>query len=86
MKQGKTVYTCRECGYQSAKWLGRCPECGAWNTFEEETYSAPPKSAAARGSGRLTGTRAGESGWSAGAGPRRSKEGAAGSPAARGWA
>ena len=60
MKQGKTVYTCRECGYQSAKWLGRCPECGAWNTFEEETYSAPPKSAAARGSGRLTGTRAGE--------------------------
>ena len=60
MKTQKTVYTCRECDYQSAKWLGRCPGCGAWNTFEEETYSAPPKSAAARGAGRLTGTRPGE--------------------------
>ena len=60
MKTAKTVYTCRECGYQSAKWLGRCPECGAWNTFEEETYSAPPKSAASKSAGRLIGARNGE--------------------------
>jgi DNA repair protein RadA/Sms len=32
----KTVFACQECGAQSAKWLGRCPECGAWNSFVEE--------------------------------------------------
>lgn len=32
----KTSYFCRECGCQSHRWLGRCPECGEWNTFTEE--------------------------------------------------
>jgi DNA repair protein RadA/Sms len=32
----KTVFACQECGAQSPKWLGRCPECGAWNTLVEE--------------------------------------------------
>ncbi len=31
----KTTYTCRDCGATSAKWLGKCPACGAWNTLEE---------------------------------------------------
>ena len=31
----KTVYTCRECGGSSPKWLGKCPHCSAWNTLEE---------------------------------------------------
>ena len=35
MKQ-KTVFACQECGAQSAKWLGRCPECSAWNSMVEE--------------------------------------------------
>src|SRR5579862_5604253 len=35
MKQ-KTVYACQECGAQSQKWLGRCPDCGAWNSLVEE--------------------------------------------------
>ncbi|PMP66801.1 MAG: DNA repair protein RadA [Thermodesulfobacterium geofontis] len=30
------AYYCQECGYRSLKWLGRCPECGEWNTFVEE--------------------------------------------------
>ncbi len=30
------AYYCQECGYKSLKWLGRCPECGAWNSFVEE--------------------------------------------------
>ncbi len=30
------AYYCQECGYKSLKWFGRCPECGAWNTFVEE--------------------------------------------------
>jgi DNA repair protein RadA/Sms len=35
-KPPKTVYACQECGAQSAKWLGRCPDCGAWNSLVEE--------------------------------------------------
>lgn len=36
MKSPKSVFACQECGAQSQKWLGRCPECGAWNAFVEE--------------------------------------------------
>lgn len=32
----KSVYVCQECGYESAKWLGKCPSCNNWNTFEEQ--------------------------------------------------
>ena len=40
----KTVYVCRECGYTQAKWNGKCPECGEWNTLEEKTLFPQPKS------------------------------------------
>jgi DNA repair protein RadA/Sms len=33
----KTIYACQECGAQTQKWLGRCPECQAWNSLVEET-------------------------------------------------
>jgi DNA repair protein RadA/Sms len=36
MAKEKTVYTCQSCGFESAKWLGRCPSCNSWNTFVEE--------------------------------------------------
>lgn len=32
----KTVYVCSECGAESPKWIGRCPQCGEWNTYQEE--------------------------------------------------
>ena len=35
----KSVFFCQECGYESAKWLGKCPGCGQWNTFVEEMVS-----------------------------------------------
>ena len=35
----KTVYACTECGAESAKWYGRCPTCGAWNSLEEQMQS-----------------------------------------------
>ncbi len=35
MKGSKIIFVCGECGYTSPKWLGRCPECQAWNTFDE---------------------------------------------------
>ncbi len=34
-KQKTTVFVCSSCGYESPKWNGRCPDCGAWNTLEE---------------------------------------------------
>jgi DNA repair protein RadA/Sms len=36
MKSPKSIYSCQQCGSQSPKWLGRCPDCGAWNSFVEE--------------------------------------------------
>ena len=32
----KSLYVCSECGYETAKWLGKCPSCGEWNTLNEE--------------------------------------------------
>ncbi len=42
MAKTKTVYICRSCGYETAKWYGKCPECGEWNTFEEQ-FRQPAK-------------------------------------------
>jgi DNA repair protein RadA/Sms len=39
----KALYTCRECGGTSPKWLGQCPHCKAWNTLEEGVAEAPAK-------------------------------------------
>ena len=36
MSKIKTVFVCNECGYESPKWLGKCPSCNEWNTFYEE--------------------------------------------------
>ena len=36
MAKAKTLYACQECGHREAKWLGRCPDCGGWNTLVEE--------------------------------------------------
>ena len=38
MAKAKTVFTCQSCGHQSPKWLGKCPDCGQWNSFAEEKY------------------------------------------------
>ena len=35
-KAAKTVFVCNECGYESAKWMGKCPACNSWNTFFEQ--------------------------------------------------
>ena len=36
MAKIKTIFTCQECGYESPRWLGKCPSCNQWNTFVEE--------------------------------------------------
>ncbi len=45
--KAKSIFVCSECGYESAKWYGKCPGCGSWNTLTEE-IQAPPASPVAR--------------------------------------
>lgn len=49
MAKDKTAYVCSNCGYDSPKWLGKCPSCGQWNTFQEVVIhkESPAKSASA---------------------------------------
>src|SRR5512145_427937 len=43
MSKLRTVFVCQACGFGSSKWLGRCPDCGEWNSFVEERQElAPP--------------------------------------------
>lgn len=54
MAKSTSRYFCKECGYESTKWLGQCPSCRAWNTFVEEPVV---KTSPASGFSRNTGTR-----------------------------
>ena len=45
MKGLKTVYICSECGCISPKWLGKCNQCGAWNSLVEDVISTAPEKA-----------------------------------------
>lgn len=40
MAKSKTVYVCNECGYETPRWLGRCPDCGNWNTLTEQVQQS----------------------------------------------
>jgi DNA repair protein RadA/Sms len=48
--KAKTIFSCQACGFESSKWLGRCPDCGEWNSFMEERQQAAPPA----GKGRQT--------------------------------
>ena len=39
----KYIFRCHECGYESSRWLGRCPDCGKWNTIVEEAIKEEKK-------------------------------------------
>jgi DNA repair protein RadA/Sms len=41
MARSRYIYTCNQCGYESSKWNGKCPSCGAWNSFEEDIADTP---------------------------------------------
>ena len=49
MQRARITYSCQSCGYQSPKWLGRCPSCLSWNTLVEE--KGPGKGEVVRGQG-----------------------------------
>ena len=40
-KKKKTAYVCQNCGYDTFKWMGKCPGCGAWNSLVEEIVTPP---------------------------------------------
>lgn len=48
MAKAKSLYICSECGYESAKWYGKCPGCGEWNTMNEQTISVSAGSSKGR--------------------------------------
>lgn len=60
MAKAKTAYVCGECGYESAKWLGRCPACHQWNTMKEFTVApaSPSKGGAVVAAAGLSGGKA----------------------------
>jgi len=43
MPKEKSVYICSSCGFETPKWLGKCPSCESWGTLEEEIVKAQPK-------------------------------------------
>ena len=65
MPRRQTKFVCRECGYETPRWLGRCPECGNWGSLDE-TVVVPDMPATTDGQpgrtrgGRLRGEQAGE--------------------------
>ncbi|MBR5928783.1 MAG: DNA repair protein RadA, partial [Prevotella sp.] len=42
MAKDKIAYVCSNCGQESAKWIGKCPACGQWNTFKEISIAPSP--------------------------------------------
>ena len=52
MKPPKVVFVCQECGAQSPKWMGKCVDCGAWNSFVEERLAAESSSAGSASTNR----------------------------------
>jgi DNA repair protein RadA/Sms len=47
-KISKTVFCCQACGYQTPKWMGKCPDCGEWQSFVEENKAVKPGQGAMR--------------------------------------
>jgi DNA repair protein RadA/Sms len=70
MPRSDTVFVCSECGHESARWAGRCPDCAEWNTLVEQRRVAP------------AGGRGGSGSRRAGAGGRRTGDGVAVTPVA----
>src|SRR5215471_2877684 len=48
-KPANTIFLCQNCGYESRKWLGKCPECGEWNSLVEERVVTTKKGAGREG-------------------------------------
>ena len=47
--KAKTVFFCKECGYETPKWMGQCPGCHQWNTMTEEKINPVSRGVGKRG-------------------------------------
>ena len=54
MAKDKIAYVCSSCGYDSPKWIGKCPACGEWNTFQEVKVGKAPLLSPKRGKGAFS--------------------------------
>ena len=58
MAKSKTLYICSQCGYETPRWMGKCPDCGSWNTLEEQEAAPDAVQADARKLKRAPGSDA----------------------------
>ena len=58
MAKEKTVYICSACGYETPRWMGKCPGCGSWNTLEEQAPSVSSAAAPVKANKQRGGTGA----------------------------
>ena len=58
MAKVRSTYACTACGYESPRWVGRCPGCGAWNTLEESLQAVPEKASGKIAANQRPGTGA----------------------------
>lgn len=56
MAKISTRYVCQSCGYDTPRWVGKCPECGAFNTFAEEKVTSSSRATSAQNAGRAVNT------------------------------
>lgn len=56
--KASTRYVCQQCGHEAIKWLGRCPDCGSWNSFSEEVTLPPARGGLGTGATLVYGERA----------------------------
>lgn len=54
MAKARTVFFCNACGFESTRWLGRCPQCSAWNTFDERPFTVATARGAKAAAPRVT--------------------------------
>ncbi|MBV8530983.1 MAG: DNA repair protein RadA, partial [Candidatus Eremiobacteraeota bacterium] len=52
MAKARSVYFCSACGFEAPRWLGRCPQCDAWNSFDERPFTVAPARGARAQTGR----------------------------------
>ena len=75
MGKRRDYFVCNECGHEEAKWLGRCPECGSWNSFREMKAAGPAGGGAVGGAGGRAASGSRSAGSRASGGGRHSPGG-----------
>ena len=51
--KSKTIFVCNECGYESVKWMGKCPACNSWNSFYEQKVVETKSKGISQSDGKL---------------------------------